>query len=318
MADVELPPLVELLARAGREGLDARSAGLDEVETCRRWGIPIEEQGGRLMLPRNPDVLVPFWIEEETPAISWDTLRAAGYLSIASTNDAALERARTGAPAGTLVYAEAQSAGKGRKGRSWISAPGEGLYFTLIVRPTQRLVSWPLLTQVASLAVARSLAELGPFDIDLKWPNDVLLSGKKTAGILIETAGVTAAVIGIGVNVGAGAVPAELRASATSVCLATGAAAPRRRLLTRILYHFQVGYDLFESGSHERILDDWKNRSSMCEGATVWVDEDGCREEVVTCGLSPVGALEVEGRDGRRRTLLAGDVSIRRSGDGAV
>jgi BirA family biotin operon repressor/biotin-[acetyl-CoA-carboxylase] ligase len=312
MNDVELPPLVDLLARAGPVGVDAGAADRDEVETCRRWGIPIEERDGRLVLPRSPDVLVPFWIEEETPAIAWDTLRVTGYLAIASTNDAALERARNGAPAGTLVYAEAQSAGRGRKGRSWISTPGEGLYCTLIVRPTQRLVHWPLLTQVASFAVAQSLSELGPFDIDLKWPNDVLLSGKKTAGILIETAGV-AAVIGVGVNVGSGAVPAALRSSATSIGLVAGAPAPRRRLLTRILYHFQVGYDRFERGAHGQILDDWKSRSSMCEGATVWIDEDGSREEVVTCGLSPVGALEVESRDGRRRTLLAGDVSIRRS-----
>src|SRR5262245_32124070 len=318
MDDVELPPLVDLLARAGGEGVDTQVVDLDALETCRRWAIPIEERDGRLFLHRSPDVLVPCWIEEETPAMAWDTLRASGYLAIASTNDAALERARNGAPSGTLVYAETQSAGRGRKGRSWTSPPGEGLYFTLIVRPTQRLMYWPVLTQVASLAVAECLAEIGSLDIDLRWPNDGLLSGKKTAGILIETAGVTAAAIGIGVNVGSGAVPAELRASATSVCLASGTAAPRRRLLTRLLYHFQVGYDLFERGAHERILEDWKSRSSMCEGATVWVDEDGCREEVVTCGLSPVGALEVEGRDGRRRTLLAGDVSIRRSKDGTL
>ena len=325
MPDLEIPRLLYALARAGPEGIEAPSdpASLVEIALCLGWKFPVETRGGRLFLARNSDTLVPAWIEEEAPALGWERLSAAGYLEITSTNEEALRRARAGAPAGTLVHAETQSAGRGRKGRRWHSPTGEGLYFTLLVRPRQPVLRWPILTHVASLALAQALEEVArlesfprPLEIDLKWPNDVLLSGRKTAGILLETAsaggGARAAAVGVGVNVGSRAVREDLRDSATSVSLEAGSAAPRRLLLVRFLYHFQLGYDLFERGEHAGILEEWKKRSSMCEGATVWVDDGRGARQVVTCGLSPAGALVVRGPDGSRETLVAGDVSLQR------
>ena len=197
MPDLEIPRLLYALARAGPEGIEAPSdpASLGEIDLCRGWKFPVETRGGRLFLARNSDTLVPAWIEEEAPVLGWERLSAAGYLEIASTNEEALRRARAGAPGGSLVYAETQSSGRGRKGRRWHSPPGEGLYFTLLVRPGQPVLRWPILTHVASLALAQALEEVArlesfprPLEIDLKWPNDVLLSGRKTAGILLETA----------------------------------------------------------------------------------------------------------------------------------
>jgi BirA family biotin operon repressor/biotin-[acetyl-CoA-carboxylase] ligase len=270
------------------------------------------------------DQLVPERIVAETPAIAWDRLQVLSFQEIGSTNEEALRRARQGAPGGTIVVAESQTQGRGRKGRRWISPPGSGLYFSLILRPEQPLSHWPLLTQVASVALARTLQALPqealiahPLDLELKWPNDVLISGRKTAGILLETAGaggiLSAAVMGVGINVSKVELPVDLRDQVTSVSEAAGVLVSRRHLLVRFLYHFQLGYKLFEQGEHEAILDQWKSLSRMWKDTPVWILEDERRRPAVTRGLSATGALIVETADGAEETLLAGDVSIRRS-----
>ena len=270
------------------------------------------------------DQLDPEKIAGETPATAWDRLQILSFQEIGSTNEEALRRARLGAPAGTVVVAESQTQGRGRKGRSWISPPGPGLYFSVLLRPFQPVGDWPLLTHVASAALVRTLRALPeealipqPLDLELKWPNDVLISGKKTAGILLETGGtgaiVSAAVVGIGINVGQFALPVELRNRVTSVSEAAGVLVPRRHLLVRFLCHFQAGYMLFERGDYAGILDQWKSFSHMWRDTPVWILEDESRRAAVTRGLTASGALIVETDDGREETLLAGDVSIRRS-----
>jgi BirA family biotin operon repressor/biotin-[acetyl-CoA-carboxylase] ligase len=152
--------------------------------------------------------------------------------------------------------------------------------------------------------------------LDLKWPNDVLLSGKKTAGILLETVvaqdGSRAAVVGIGINVKLGSVPEELRDRATCVSQEAGTGIPRRRLLVRFLYYFQLFYCCFERGEHGELLSRWMERSSMWNGAPIWIDDGGRPRSAVTCGLTELGALRIRNDDGTEETLLAGDVSVRR------
>src|SRR5512139_303068 len=165
------------------------------------------------------DRLDPARLERETPSIAWARLSVVAFPEIGSTNDEALRRAREGAPAGLLVIAEHQTEGKGRKGRRWTSPPGSGLCFSLLVRPLSPRRHWPLLSLLTSVAVARSIEDVAAglegirqaVQVDLKWPNDVLLSGRKAAGILIEATdtpgGSGAVVIGVGVNVGIDSVP---------------------------------------------------------------------------------------------------------------
>jgi BirA family biotin operon repressor/biotin-[acetyl-CoA-carboxylase] ligase len=276
---------------------------------------------GALGLDR--DGLVADRIVDETPAIAWDRLNVFCCREIASTNDEALQRARLGAASGTLIVAECQTQGRGRKGRRWISPAGAGLYFSLVLRPQQPLGNWPLLTHVASLALARTLQALPeegiipqPLDLELKWPNDVLISGKKTAGILLETGGagggITAAIVGVGINVGKVELPVELQDQVTSVGEAAGVVVPRRHILVRFLYHFQLGYDLFLRGQNTAILDQWKSFSRMWKDTPIWIAEDERCRPAVTRGLSETGALIVQTPDGAEETILAGDVSIRR------
>lgn len=269
------------------------------------------------------DSLDPAWIKQETPNIVWPELRVFALPETASTNDEALQLARHGAPEGTLVIAECQTAGRGRKGRRWISPPGCGLYFSLILRPDQPVHSWVLLTHVAAIALANTFAELSRegriprgLEVELKWPNDVLLFGKKAAGILLETASrggaPTAAVVGVGINVQPMAFPPELADQATCVSTAAGAAVSRGRILVRFLFHFQIGYLQFLRGDAKGILAQWKSMSHMWNNTPVWIIENGQARPAVTCGLTDNGALLVRTEQGTRETILAADVSIRR------
>jgi BirA family biotin operon repressor/biotin-[acetyl-CoA-carboxylase] ligase len=181
-----------------------------------------------------------------------------------------------------------------------------------------------LLTHVASAALARSLRDLAEAGIipqslnpELKWPNDVLLCDKKTAGILLETSGtgssVAGVVVGVGVNVRHTALPAELQDQVTCLSDVAGTDVPRRQVLVRFLLHFQKGYDLFERGEHEKILDEWKSFSHMWNEMPVWIVENAGPRPAITAGLDASGALLVRNPDGTVETILAGDVSVRRS-----
>jgi len=143
----------------------------------------------------------------------------------------------------------------------------------------------------------------------------VLISGKKAAGFLLETAHVAgrppAAVVGCGINVSRDAFPAEIADSATAINSERGAAMPRRRLAVSFLRSFQRAYRLFEHGEQARILEIWKGMSSMWDGVPVWIHEGDRRTAAVTCGLSETGALLVKTDSGREEALLAADVTVR-------
>jgi BirA family transcriptional regulator, biotin operon repressor / biotin---[acetyl-CoA-carboxylase] ligase len=268
------------------------------------------------------DALKSSEIIRDTPALAWNELKVIALERTTSTNDEALRRAREGAPHGTLIIAECQTAGRGRKGRRWLSPPGTGIYFSLILRPHRPPRDWVLLTHVASVALAQALNELfreglisRPLDVDLKWPNDVLLSGKKTAGILLETAAsggaLHSAVLGVGINVNPGAFPAELMETSTCISVAAGEKVSRKHILVRFLYHFQIAYDLFARGQGAEILEQWKKLSRMWNNTPVWIIENDVRRAAVTCGLTRNGALLVRTEAGTEETILAGDISIR-------
>lgn len=150
-----------------------------------------------------------------------------------STNRVAMAWASEGAPHGSLVLADFQTAGRGRLGREWTAPAGSSLLFSLIVRPGGRPDSWPLLSLAAGIAVCEALTELG-LQPGLKWPNDVLLDGKKTAGILAEAAG-GVVILGIGVNVGRVELPEPLAATATSLETFAGRAFNRLEVLSRLV-----------------------------------------------------------------------------------
>jgi BirA family biotin operon repressor/biotin-[acetyl-CoA-carboxylase] ligase len=320
------PAVLLKLAQAGEEGIVVRGDSGDHegIKLCGEWGFRIRTNEERAHLIFDRDQLVSSWIREETPSLAWDHVDPHGYLSVGSTNTEAHELARLGAPGGTLVFAEEQTAGKGRQQRAWHSPRGAGLYCTLILRPAQAQMVWPLLTHTASVALAETLESLVsdrtvpvPLDVDIKWPNDVLIRGRKCAGILLEALrddyGVPAALIGFGINVRKGSVPELPAVEATCLDEEARCNVPRRLLLVRFLDHFQRCYSMFERGDHGSLLERWKQHSSMWEGSTILVGQgDQCRK-VVTCGLNEIGALVIRSAEGNLEVLLAEDVRIFRS-----
>ena len=322
MPNIRIPNILTDLAHVGAGGLISTGNPLmqQELDLCRKWGYRIAQEHNRVYLRFDEDQVVPYWIQRETPNLAWEGLRVNGFLTIDSTNREALDQAAKGAPGGTLVCAEEQTAGRGREGRTWYSPAGSGLYFSLVVRPKQPGKFWPLLTHVASVGLVRSLQDLANGrtipqvpGIDIKWPNDVLLGGRKCAGILLQTQGSgadQAVVVGVGLNIRPQSVPPGMEKEATSLDDAVGAAMHRRRILVNFLKHFQALYDSFERGNHAALIETYKQNSTMHCGTQIWIGEGDRRRSAMTCGIDEMGALVVQTEEGTQETIIAGSVRL--------
>ena len=232
------------------------------------------------------------------------------YQSTSSTMDDAAEWAGAGAEEGAVVVAETQTASRGRMGRRWISDEGN-LYFSVLFRPEPDAL--PLLSPLAGVAVARSIRQVAGLYPSIKWPNDVMIDGRKVAGILAESAlsgsVVNHAVVGIGVNVAleVSADP-EIAATATSLNYASGSEIDRPELLRRILQHMDALY-----------LDLKRGRSPIAEWRR-WLDTLGQRVTVTHHGATNTGLAEdidehgnllLRTDAGELLTLTAGDITLR-------
>lgn len=223
-----------------------------------------------------------------------------------STNAELLARAAQGAPSGTVIAAQRQTAGRGRMGREWLAAPGDSLTFSVLWRfPAGTNVSG--LSLAVGVAVARALAGVGVRDAALKWPNDVLKDGRKLAGILIELHSATAAVIGIGLNLRLPeAMSAELRATAAAL----DADIDPNALFAALLAELLKVLDAFAGAGFAALRDDWLARHAWA-GRPVRVLAPHAAPLVGICaGIDDDGALLLETATGVQR-ILSGDVSLR-------
>ncbi len=232
------------------------------------------------------------------------------YQSTGSTMDDVAEWARTGAGEGAVVVAETQSASRGRMGRRWVSDEGN-LYFSVLFRPEPDAL--PLLSPLAGVAVARSIRQVAGLHPSIKWPNDVMIDGRKVAGILAESAlsgsQVQHAIVGIGINVALDvSSDPEIAATATSLNRAAEAEINRAELLRRILQHMDALY-----------LDIRRGRSPIPEWRR-WLDTLGQRVIVTHYGAADTGLAEdideqgnllLRTEAGELLTLTAGDITLR-------
>jgi BirA family biotin operon repressor/biotin-[acetyl-CoA-carboxylase] ligase len=225
-----------------------------------------------------------------------------------STNDSARELALAGAPAGTVVIAEEQTAGRGRHGRSWIAPPGRALTISIVVRAgAEALELLPLLTAVAVCEACEATANVR---CAVKWPNDVWIDERKVAGILIEARPQDGwAVIGIGLNVDTPEeeLEEELRQTATSLRIAGGAPGQRQRTLDALLQRIAE----WLSAGRDRLLAAYRNRDALHGRAISWTAGAG-RLEGEAKGIDGRGNLVVFTSDGERHTLTAGEVHLLR------
>ena len=234
------------------------------------------------------------------------------YSIIGSTNDEARRAAEGGAPHGHLVWAEAQSRGRGRVGRIWLSPPGANLYFTLLLRPTRPADQWPQLGFTAAVAMIDALRPLFPAPQPIpvaKWPNDIWVGRQKTAGILAEADTILGFVllgIGLNVNLSADDFPPELAGVATSLRMVLGHSLDRSALLADLLARLENRYDEWESQGFEPIRRAWLE----VWGMKGWKSRlEGEPAEFRLESLDADGALVAIDRAGNRRRIVAGDVS---------
>lgn len=288
----------------------SRAAVWKHIEALRKMGYAIEaraSKGYRLLEAR------PFNAVELRSLLSG---RAFGrevhfFDSIESTNAKAFELARGGAPEGTVVIADAQTKGKGRIGRKWESPAGMNLYLSVVLRPPVAPQGAQGLTFALAVAAAEAVAATGPKPA-VKWPNDILTGGRKTAGILLEMDSepdrVHFVVAGIGVNLNMRRemFPGHIRETATSVLEETGSAVDRGLFAASLLSSMERWYGVYLSEGFAPVLSAWKGYFHSA-GKPVKVTFFDRTVEGVCAGVDSDGALLLE-RDGRVERIISGDV----------
>ncbi|MEI7927832.1 MAG: biotin--[acetyl-CoA-carboxylase] ligase [Verrucomicrobiales bacterium] len=235
-----------------------------------------------------------------------DSMRLFVRDEVDSTNDEIRRLALAGADDGTVVVADRQTAGRGRRGAAWMCPPGEALAFSLLVRPKEPKALWPRLALASGLAVAEALESHG-VECGIKWPNDVWVCGKKICGVLVE-AGSDFAIIGIGVNVNVAGFPEELNTSATSLLLETGVPADRAGVLASILRQLEVRRHQIDCG-YDLLLDAVRSRCVLTGHRISLLAVDGPRLGFCE-GIGAGGELLVSGPNGFERLLQADEVRI--------
>lgn len=289
----------------------SRSAVWKQIKALRTLGFIISAEASRgYRLISAPDRLFASSIK---PLLKSERIgkKIISVEETVSTNSVAFRMAEDGSAEGSVVIAECQTAGKGRLGRNWASPPGVNLYCSIILRPPILPVAAPQLTFLSVVAVARAIEKLTALQARIKWPNDILIDGKKVAGLLnemsAETDKVNFVILGIGVNLNMtpGQFPEELRHPATSLFIESGKMVDRTAFTVVMLQELDSLYTTFLSQGYAPARREWLERSRL-EGVLVTVtDNNSVRSGRVT-GIDEYGALLLDTGE----QILAGDVAI--------
>ena len=218
---------------------------------------------------------------------------------------------------GMLFVADKQTAGVGRRGRSWESPEGENIYMSLLLKPEIAPSKAPMLTLVMAVAVAEGLKQVcgSTENLQIKWPNDIILNKKKVCGILTEMAlegtKIKYVVIGVGINVNQKTFSRELEDKATSLSMEFSREFDRKMLISSVLEKFYEYYDGFLRAGDLSYLQETYNQMLVNRGTEVVIHEPGNEYEAVAMGINGQGELVVELADGSRQNIYAGEVSVR-------
>ncbi|WXJ80831.1 Bifunctional ligase/repressor BirA [Moorella humiferrea] len=293
-----------------------RTAVWKHIQALRREGYRIDAQTRRgYCLLGTPDCLYP---EEVAVGLktSWLGRQLYYYDEVGSTNQVAKELADNGAPEGTVVVAEAQSGGRGRRGRLWLSPPQKGIWFSLIFRPRVAPTQASQLTLLAAVAVAAAVRKYTGLPPGIKWPNDILLGGRKVCGILTEIKAEMDAVeyivqgIGLNVNAEADDFTPDVRPYATSLFLELGRRVARLPLFQEMLYQLEKWYERWQEEGFEPVRSAWKE-ASVTLGREVAVNSWREVTTGVAVDIDVEGALKVRTAGGEVRRFTSGEVTLR-------
>jgi len=311
---MEASPDIEILRRLREAGGGFITGGdvAARIEILRGAGYGIEHSPGLgYRLVSSPDRLIADDILSRLAGRGW-IREVLVFEKTGSTNDVVAGMARDGAGAGMVLFAEEQTAGRGRMGREWKSDPRLGLWFSLLLRPRMPFAQWPRLTLWIARAVAAGIqGECPGLEIMLKWPNDLYASGRKVAGILVESCvGANAfAVAGIGINVNHPSFPAPLDGRATSLRIETGKRLDRNAMAAAVLGALDRCF-LSIPGHFEDVVA-WASEADWLRGRWVSaaIGRGGDVHEGVAQGLDPEGALLIRTAAGPVARVSSGEVT---------
>jgi BirA family biotin operon repressor/biotin-[acetyl-CoA-carboxylase] ligase len=232
-----------------------------------------------------------------------------------STNDIVEKLARDGVKEGVVVFAESQTKGRGRLGRKWVSPAGKGLWFSILLRPRLRPPEATQIIVAAATGLVRGVQKVTGLAADIKWPNDLLLNGRKVAGILTEMSAevehVNHVILGIGLDVNQTVddFPGEVRSVATSLRLETGRVVSRAELAAAVLQELDRDYARLQAGRFAEVADEWEARCiTVGRDVTVVIGDRRVRGRAEA--LEDDGALRLRTEHGRLERILGGDVTI--------
>lgn len=241
--------------------------------------------------------------------------RVVYYDETDSTNTRVKQLAEQGAVHGTLVVADRQNAGKGRRGRSWESPSGNNIYMSLLLRPDMEPVKAPMLTLIMALSAAEAIREKEGLEVQIKWPNDLVIGTKKICGILTEMSAeidyINYVVTGIGINTNMETFAEELKEKATSLRLEKGEAVKRAELIAAIMEKYERNYEEFLKIKDLSFLQARYNELLVNKDKEVRVLEPGNEYNAYAFGINETGELLVRKENGEEEAVFAGEVSVR-------
>ena len=292
----------------------SRSAIWKHIKALQEEGYGIDSSTRRGYLLRSiPDLLLPAEIRDGMGTALLGRERIEYFRETDSTNLRARALAHEGAGEGTIVVAETQTQGRGRRGRTWFSPEGGGIYISILLRPRVSPHDAPQLTLMTAVAMADTLRETANLPFTIKWPNDILVHGKKISGILtemsLEADHVDYVVIGVGLNVNTPeeAFNNEIHDIATSLRMLTGKTFSRVRILQSLLRKLEQDYSLFQEHRFEEIRQRWKELSGII-GKRVKIEGLDHVYEGEVIDIDRDGFLMLKLADGTLQRIVAGDV----------
>jgi BirA family biotin operon repressor/biotin-[acetyl-CoA-carboxylase] ligase len=235
------------------------------------------------------------------------------YKEIGSTNDEAKRLVQLGVGEGAVIIAEGQTKGRGKPGTTWFSPKGKGIYLSIIIQPHKVQGKIEAATLLGTLASARAIRGLTSLDVKVKWPNDVVVGGKKVGGVLTEACkgggGKTSLIVGIGLNVSLGGdeLPEEIRGTASSISMELGKKVSRTALIKALLEEFEKLYLTLLQNDTASIFDEWKILSETI-GSNIKVNANGSVYEGRATGLGARGELILKTFDGKIKKFKTGNI----------
>ncbi len=292
----------------------SRSAVWKHICKLREEGYVIESSPKKgYLLRKAPDLLLPNEIREGLETKVFGKRDIVYFTETDSTNTRAKDLASKGALEGTLVISERQTKGRGRKGRSWFSPSQGGIYTSLILKPSISPSEAPKITLLTAVVVAEALRSLTGLSAIIKWPNDILIDGKKVAGILTEMStemdAIDHIVVGLGLNVNTPDFPDDIREKATSLFIETGKHFPRVRFIQEYLKWYEEYYEIFKRTGFEPIIKRWKELTNII-GKRITVEMISKKYSGEVQDIDKDGVLILKDNTGKSHRIIFGDVTL--------